>query len=54
MATAMETIAVAVEKMGIMESGDDVHTVAATAKENNSFSRRCRRSVNEPLMVFKL
>ena len=34
MATATETI-VAAEKMGIMEPGEGVHTVAATVMENS-------------------
>ena len=50
--TAMETIIMAMEKMGIMESSDGVHTAAAMAMEKfeflNPFRCRCRRNVNHP------
>ena len=44
--------AAAMERMGIMESSDGVHTAAATAMEKieffSPFHCRCRCSVNEP------
>ena len=46
-------MATAMEKMGIMESSDGVHTVVATATEKieffSPFHCRCHRSVNGPL-----
>ena len=42
----------AIEKMGIMATGGDVHIVMATATEKieffGPFHCRCRRTVNEP------
>ena len=42
----------AMEKMGIMESSDDVHTAAATTTEKieilSPLRCRCRRNVNQP------
>ena len=37
-AMAKETIVAAVEKMGIMESGESVHAAAAIATENSILS----------------
>ena len=47
--------AMAMEKMGIMESGDGIHTVTAMATGKkielfNPFCCRCCSSVNEPLL----
>ena len=45
-------MATAMEKMGIMESSDGVHTAAAMAVEKiylfSPFRYRCHRSVKEP------
>ena len=51
-AMATEAIVMATEKMGIMESGDGVHTVCVTAMATEEIEFfgpfRCRHSVNEP------
>ena len=50
MAMALETIVMATEKMGIIESGDGVHTAAVTATENliSLVAVAVTQSVNEP------
>ena len=54
-AMAMETIVMAAEKTGIMESGDGVYTVAVTEMENLIllvvFAVAVTHSVNEPQCV---
>ena len=38
--TAMETIVISMEKMGIMESGDGVHTVCDSKSNSNSNGKK--------------